>query len=118
MKRVGSGRPKFRRALRSVIDARRAEQHLIRARHELAALEQTIADLTIEYAQLQEQLREASTMLQLRQEQIAAIQHEIDGAAKRSKWARWLSLLSFIIGVVISYVVEWTAGPLKPPWLP
>jgi hypothetical protein len=82
------------------------------------AVEQAIADRTIEYAELGEQLREASAMLQLIEEQGAAGQHEIDRAAKRAKTARWLSLLAFIAELAFNYLVEWTAGLLKPPSLP
>jgi hypothetical protein len=107
-----------RRADRSVLDAHQSEQHLARARQELAAMEQAIADRSIEYAQLGEQLQDASAMLQLSEEQTAAVSREIEQAGARAKKAWWWSLLSFFVGIVFSYLVEWTAGPFKPPWFP
>jgi hypothetical protein len=107
-----------RRAGRSVTDARQSEQRLALARRELAGIDQAIADRTIEYAELGEEVRETSSLLQLSQDQTAALRQEIERAAKRARKAWYLAVLAFFVGLAFSYVVEWTAGSLKPPWLP
>ena len=107
-----------RRARGRALDLRVAERHLARARQELASVEQAVADRTLEYAQVGQQIREASSLLALTQEQASAIGAELDKAIQRAKQATWLTVLMFIAGVVIGFITEWTADFLKPPFLP
>lgn len=113
-----SSKADARRAGRSVLDARRNEQQLARARQELAAIEQEIADRTIEYAQLGERLKDASAMLKLTEEQTASVRRFVEQAVQRTKRTWWLSLLAFLLGIGFGYLTEWTAPALKPPWFP
>jgi hypothetical protein len=75
------------RARRSVLDSHQSERRLALTRQELAAMEQAIADRTIEYSQLGEQLRDASEMLQLSEEQTAALRREVERAVAGTKRA-------------------------------
>jgi hypothetical protein len=68
--------------------------------------------------QLGEQLQETSALLQISERQTAGRRREAEQAVRRTKRAWWSSLLAFFVGIAFSYLVEWTAGPLKPPWLP
>jgi hypothetical protein len=99
-----------KRSRLSVLDARRSEQQLARARHELAAIEQAIADRTIKYAQVGNRLREASAMLRLTEEQTTSVRKTIELAVNRTKRAWWLSLFAFSAGIAFNYFVNWTSN--------
>jgi hypothetical protein len=81
-------------------------------------LEEAIADRTVEYEELGKKIRLATAAVLVGEQQTAWLSREIEKILKRTKTAWWWSLLSFLVGVAFSDLVEWTAGPLKPPSIP
>ena len=106
-----------RRGRRAVLYVRSAEQRLIRAQEEMAAIQQAVADRTVEYAELGRRIQDAAQMLALTEGQTASVRKEVERAVSRTQRAWWLSFLAFLAGAGISYLIEWTADGLKPSWL-
>ncbi|GAB1821108.1 hypothetical protein [Herbidospora sp. RD11066] len=107
-----------RRARGAYQDLRAAERQVVRAKEELANIQRSIADRTLEYVEIGDRIHEAAIMLAWTEEQTASLVRAFAEATSRAQRAWWVSLAIFVLGITIGYATEWTADLFKPPFIP